>query len=65
MSWKAGTRDKRKLPDNVEDVKFNFMLRLIWLVDLYTIHPSLCVNMDETGQNLFPSQKKSWSLCFL
>jgi hypothetical protein len=68
LTWKKGTRDRRKLPPNVEDIKFNFTLRLIWLVSKHSVHPKLCINMDETGQNLFPSKNLTWlvfPLCLL
>jgi hypothetical protein len=61
LSWKSGTRDKRHLPPNVEEIKRNFFLRFLFLVATYHLHPLLCINMDETGQILFPTKNKTWA----
>jgi hypothetical protein len=60
LSWKAGTRDKRHLAQNVEDIKLNFFLRFLFLVATVELTMSLllCIHTDETVQNFGSYEKK-------
>lgn len=55
------TTAAQKLPDDWEEQVYFFSLRLAVLVSLYEIPMDLVVNSDQTGIQLVPSGKKTWT----
>ena len=55
-----GTRAARALPREFVDIKHDFLLRVYWIVDKFSIPKDLFLNMDETGVLFFPMPKRTW-----
>ena len=63
MSYKRATRSKKHQPD-AEELKATtklFLLRLTYLVFIFSIPMELVANMDETGVLLMPLRSQGWA----
>ena len=53
-------KKSRSLPVDFTAIKRMFLRRMVFVVRKYSIPPSLFLNIDETGVNLLPCQKRTW-----
>ena len=60
LSWRRVSKAQRTLPDNFEEIKRTFLLRLVYVCALHHIPPELVVNADETGVLLVPCSKETF-----
>ena len=58
--YRTITKTSRSLPVDFTAIKRMFLRRVVFLVRKYSIPPSLFFNIDETGVNLLPCQKRTW-----
>ena len=57
---RKATKEGRKLPDNFEQLKAEFLTRIADLAKQYSIPDDLIINFDQTGVNLVPSPE--WTM---
>eukprot|EP00731_Ephydatia_muelleri_P020983 Em0013g710a len=60
LKYRAITKTSCSLPVDFTTIKRMFLRRVVFVVRKYSIPPSLFLNIDETGVNLLPSQKRTW-----
>ena len=60
LKHRAITKTSRSLPVDFTSIKRMFLRRVVFVVRKYSIPPSLFLNIDETGVNLLPCQKRTW-----
>ena len=65
MRYKRATRSKKHHHDkeSLDKMKKLFLLRLTFLVVMFTIPMALVVNIDETGVLLMPLKPQGWAPC--
>ena len=59
-SKQKGTKAARKVPDNFDEVRRDFLKRVQKKVTENSLPPSMIVNFDETGMNVVPTSH--WTL---
>ena len=60
-SWRTATTAASKLPNDWRDQGVKMAKRIAYNVQLYKIHPSMIVNLDQTGVKLVPSSNKTFA----
>jgi hypothetical protein len=53
-SKRKGTKSVKKLPDDFNNVKSEFLDRIATVVKKHSIRRSMIINVDETGVNIVP-----------
>jgi hypothetical protein len=49
------------LQQPASDASGDLLLQVAWLVDEHKIPPSLVINGDQTGANIFPVSRRTWA----
>ena len=60
-SWRVRTTAASKLPLDWRDQGIRMAKRIAYFMQLYKVHPSLVVNMDQTGVHLAPVDNKTYN----
>lgn len=60
-SWRTRTTAASKLPTDWRDQGIKMAKRIAFFMQLHKVHPSLVVNMDQTGAHLAPVDNKTYS----
>jgi len=60
-SWRAKTTAASRVPDNWKELGVLMAKRIAVNVHMYLIHPSLVINMDQTGVHLVPSSNRTFA----
>lgn len=61
-SWRVRTTAASKLPNDWRDRGIQTAKRIAVNVQLYKVHPSLVVNMDQTGVHLAPADQRTYEV---
>jgi len=61
-SWRRRTTAASKLPLDWRDQGVDMAKRIVYNIQVYKVHPSLVVNMDQTGAHLVPSDTHTFEV---
>jgi hypothetical protein len=59
-SWRQHTTAASKLPNHWRQLGIDMAKRVACFMQLYGVHPSLIVNMDQTGVHLAPADQRTY-----
>lgn len=59
-SWRQRTTAASKLPNDWRQLGIDMAKRVAYFMQLYGVHPSLVVNMDQTGVHLAPADQRTY-----
>jgi hypothetical protein len=59
-SWRVRTTPASKLPDDWRDKGVEMAKRIAFFMQTYKVHPSLVINMDQTGVHLAPVDSRTY-----
>jgi hypothetical protein len=59
-SWRQRTTAASKLPNDWRQLGIDMAKRIAYFVQIYGVHPSLVVNMDQTGVHLAPADQRTY-----
>lgn len=60
-SWRAGTTAASKLPADWQQQASLYAKRIAVAMHTYTVHPSLVINLDQTGIHFSPSSTRTYA----
>jgi hypothetical protein len=59
-SWRHRTGAASKLPNNWRQLGIDMAKRVAYFMQIFSVHPSLIVNMDQTGVHLAPADIRTY-----